>query len=329
VRRKGRSITKTFETRAEAEEWARIVEGKVTGEEYQDQRQARDTTVGDACQWYVSSLSDTPDARNKRTHLKYWIKSEFASWSLVALTPADLVEWRQKVLDEHGGGEDAECKPQTAIHRLNFLSQVYKKWSLSHSQAVSNPVVEGVRPGQSDGRTRRLKAGEERRLLNACRYSNRRWLRPAVVISLETCIRQGELLSLRWEDVSLVPEYPYIDLPKTKNGRARRVPLSRRAVAAFKLLSPKQEGGVLPIQSEPSVFRAFRKIITEENFPDLRWHDFRHEAISRLFERSDLRDHEIMAISGHLRPEMLARYTHLRADRLADRLPGGRNNRRA
>jgi hypothetical protein len=72
--------------------------------------------------------------------------------------------------------------------------------------------------------------------------------------------------------------------------------------------------------------QAFRDINT---FADLRWHDLRHEAVSRHFEFTDFRDHEIMAISGHLTPAMLSRYTHLRADRLADRLPGGRLNARA
>jgi integrase len=71
---------------------------------------------------------------------------------------------------------------------------------------------------------------------------------------------------------------------------------------------------------------AFRDAIDVKGFPDLRWHDFRHEGISRLFELTDLRENEIMAISGHLTPAMLARYTHLRADRLGAKLPGGSQN---
>ncbi len=49
---------------------------------------------------------------------------------------------------------------------------------------------------------------------------------------------------------------------------------------------------------------AFRDVITEKEFPDLRWHDLRHEGISRLLELTDLSDHEIMAITGHLTPAM-------------------------
>jgi len=57
---------------------------------------------------------------------------------------------------------------------------------------------------------------------------------------------------------------------------------------------------------------------------DLRFHDFRHEATSRFFERTDLDVMEIKAITGHKTLQMLARYTHLRTARLADRLAGAK-----
>lgn len=328
VRRNGVSQTKTFETRAAAEEWARIIEGKVTGDEFQDRRLARDTTLSQACEWMAKTLPNTPDAKNKRAKLHYWQGTEFASWSLEALKPGDLIDWRREVLDEEGGGEEAECSAQTVIHRLNVLSQVYKRWSLAHKINLNNPVIDGVRPSAPEGRERRLMEGEEWRLLNACRKSSRWWLRPAVVIAIETCMRQSELAELTWDRVKLDVQHPYADLLKTKNDRARRVPLSRRAVVAFRMLKPHKAGKVLPVETGRGIAHAFRDAAREEDFPDLRWHDLRHEAISRLFEHTDLRDHEIMAISGHLRPEMLTRYTHLRADRLGARLRGGKLHKR-
>lgn len=328
VRRNGISETKTFESKSAAEEWARIIEGKVTGDEYQDRSLARETTLSQACQWLLENLPDTPDAKNKRSILAYWQRTEFASWSLVSLRPADLLYWRRDVLDEDGGGDEAECKPQTVIHRLNTLSQVYKRWSLAHDQIINNPVSAGVRPSAPGGRERRLMDGEERRLLNASRSSSRAWLRPAIVIALETCMRQSELAGLTWDRVKLDVDYPYADLLKTKNDRARRVPLSRRAVAALRLLKPQKTGKVLPVETGRGIAHAFRDTANEEEFPDLRWHDLRHEGTSRLFEHTDLRDNEIMAITGHLRPEMLTRYTHLRADKLGTRLRGGKMNRK-
>ncbi|MCC6915560.1 MAG: site-specific integrase, partial [Rhodospirillaceae bacterium] len=183
---------------------------------------------------------------------------------------------------------------------------------------------------------RRLREGEEWKLINKARTSSRKWLRAAIAISLETCMRQSELAGLVWRRVKLYSDHPHVDLPKTKNERPRRVPLSRRAIAAFHSIRPKNtapadftDQPVLSVETARGVIHAFREVITEKDFPDLRWHDLRHEAISRLFELTDLRDHEIMTISGHLTPAMLARYTHLRADRLGSRLRGGKQNRAA
>lgn len=348
VRRNGKVITKTHETFEAAQRWALELEGKVVGDEYQDRKQARGTTLSKACEWYADLVAPkgangkrrgaTPDAKNKAAKAGYWQRSEFADWSLVSLRPADLIRWRRTVLDEDSAedgesvGPEAEVGPQTVVHRLNTLSQIYKRWALTHDQILTNPVVEGVRPSLPDGRNRRLVDGEEEKLLKAAEESSRPWLQPSIVIALETCMRQSELAGLTWDRVRLSAEYPHCDLPKTKNDRPRRVPLSMRAIAAFESLKPNGvaavlgQRSVLPVETGRGIAHAFRDAVSDDAFPDLRWHDLRHEAISRLFELTDLRDNEIMAISGHLRAEMLTRYTHLRADRLGARLPGGKLN---
>lgn len=341
VRRNGTYQSKTFGSIRAAEDWQRVVEGKATGEEVVDQKTAKRTTLAKACAWMIDGkhVGNHADAKNVISKLRYWRESRFATWSLPAIHDWDLIEWRRDVLDEdqvEGGesvGPDAECSAQTVIHRLNALSKLIQTWSRAHKIVLVNPVSRGVRPPKPDGRTRRLVTGEEPRLINSARKSSRYWLRPTIAIAIETCMRQSELGGLIWERVKLTGSYPYADLPKTKNDRARRVPLSRRAVAGFRTLQKAQgwpqSGKVLPVETSRGIIHAFRDAITETEFPDLRWHDLRHEGISRLFELTDLRDNEIMAISGHLTPAMLTRYTHLRADRLAVRLRGGRLNRRA
>jgi len=203
IRRRGVKETRTFETRAEAETWARIMEGKVTGDEYVDRKPARDTTVSQACEWFLDQIAPlgpsgkrvpkSDHAKNQVSKLGYWMKSEFADWSLVSLHPWDLIEWRDELMGE------AECSPQTLVHRLNTLSQVYKTWALAHKVSIDNPVVEKVRPSLGGARNRRLddrrdaeERTEEDRLLDACGRSTRPWLRAAVIIAIETCMRQAE-----------------------------------------------------------------------------------------------------------------------------------------
>ena len=343
IRRNGVYQTKTFEKMSDAREWQRVMEGKVTGEELVDLKRARSTTLAQACNWMLEGkhVGTNADAKNVSAKLRYWKESKFADWSLATIHDWDLIEWRQEVLDEDGAedgeasGPAAECGPQTIIHRLNALSKLIQTWARAHKVVLGNPVRPGVRPGKPDGRDRRLAEDEEKRLLEAADASSRPWLRASIIISIETCMRQSELAGLIWNRVKLVSEYPHVDLPKTKNDRPRRVPLSVRALAAFTSLKPEGtldevgSGSVLPVETGRGIIHAFRDAIKERNFPDLRWHDLRHEGVSRLFELTDLRENEIMAISGHLTPAMLTRYTHLRADRLGARLPGGRLNSRS
>lgn len=331
------TLTHTAESYEEAKRWADINEGKVVGEEHQDRTAAKATSVRQACEWFMDRIAPvdagtgkrvakSQHAKNQLSKLKYWTESEFADWSMVSVKPWDLIEWRDELL------ADGECSAQTIVHRLNTLSQAYVNFTLAQKIELPNPVGEKVRPSLGHGRDRRLdthpdenEKDEETRLLEACAGSSRPWLRAAVIISLETCMRQAELAGLTWDRVKLNAEHPHCDLPRTKNDRPRRVPLSTRAVGAFRGLQPENvtvlgKRPVFPVATPRAFGHAWRDVVTDENFADLRWHDLRHEAISRLFERTDLRDNEIMAISGHLRPEMLTRYTHLRADRLAKKL---------
>ena len=342
VRRNGVYQSRTFEKLSEAQEWLRITEGKVTGEEFLDLKRPRVTTLARACDWMIDGkyAGTRPNAKNVVAKLRYWKRSKFADWSLASIHDWDLIEWRRDVLDEDNAsdgaicGPAAECGPQNVIHRLNALSKLIQTWARAHKVPIDNPVRPGVRPGRPEGRHRRLTEDEEKRLLVAAQKSSRAWLKAAIIISIETSMRQGELAGLQWVCVQLSGEFPHVDLPKTKNDHPRRVPLSIRAIAAFRSLKPKgtpaeiASRAVLPVETGRGIIHAFRDTIDDKSFRDLRWHDFRHEAISRLFELTDLRENEIMAISGHLTPAMLARYTHLRADRLGARLPGGKLNSR-
>ena len=67
------------------------------------------------------------------------------------------------------------------------------------------------------------------------------------------------------------------------------------------------------------LFKDFQKLREEIGMIDFRWHDLRHEATSRLFEKG-LNPVEVATITGHKDPRMLMRYTHLRAEDLARKL---------
>ena len=132
-------------------------------------------------------------------------------------------------------------------------------------------------------------------------------------------MRRGELLGLSWIHVHLAKRI--VHLPLTKNGESRDVPLSRRATDILTDLAkhkkPKAEL-VFPMSGN-SVRLAFEHLRVRAGMADFHFHDLRHEAITRLFEKG-LNIAEVSAISGHKELRMLQRYTHLRAIDLVQRL---------
>ena len=160
---------------------------------------------------------------------------------------------------------------------LALLSHVYtvaaRDW---HYGGLQNPVKLARRPKPAPGRQRRLKPGERERLLKACDA----WLRPVVEFALETAMRQGEIATLRWEHIDLGRRVAH--LPLTKNGLARDVPLSARAMGIIRALPERADGLIF---GAGDYSHAFAAACRRAGITDLRFHDLRHEATSRLFER--------------------------------------------
>jgi integrase len=143
-------------------------------------------------------------------------------------------------------------------------------------------------------------------------------LRPLIILAIETGMRRGELLNLRWQDVDLKLGVAHLAL--TKNDDNRDVPLSRRAVQTLQELrgSNVEDERVLPLSGN-AVRHAFEHLRAWAGMPDFHFHDLRHEAISWLFDKG-LGIAEVGAISGHRELRMLQRYTQLRAADLVARL---------
>ena len=179
-------------------------------------------------------------------------------------------------------------------------------------ESLDNPVAKVSRPKMPKGRDRRLQPGEEELLLGVLGIT----LKPLFQIALETAMRQGELTSLEWKDINLARRVAY--LPETKNNEPRHVPLSSKAVSVLSKLPRRIDGKVFGV-SGVHVSKSFREACKKLKIEDLRWHDLRHEACSRLFEKG-LNPMEVASISGHKTLQMLKRYTHLKAEDLARKL---------
>lgn len=188
--------------------------------------------------------------------------------------------------------------PQTEEQALLRACR-YPHWFQPHKACV----------GEHRLRERAARSARQVKMKARHRRNGRFWA--VVGFAMETAMRRGELLKLRWEHVDL--ELGCLDLPGsiTKNNRPRLVPLTVRALRILRT-QPRAGDGVFPI-TEETLDQAFVRARQRAGAPDLRFHDLRHEATSRLFERTTLRESEIGFVTRHCDPRMLQRYYNKRA----------------
>jgi integrase len=113
-------------------------------------------------------------------------------------------------------------------------------------------------------------------------------------------------------------------LKETKNGEERAAPLSSKAIDVLNAL-PKPPGKQNPSDrpfpmDRTCLLSVFRYACQRAKIQDFTWHDLRHEAMSRLSEKSDFSILELASISGHKTLQMLKKYTHLQAEKLAEKM---------
>lgn len=309
VRRIGHEpVSGTFATKSEAKKWALQVEGRLAGNGSIEAPTAKAISLREALKRYLDEVTPTKKgAKQEAVRIRAWLSEPLAEQSLKGIRSQDIAAWRSKLVKSGKA-------PTTVKNALTIISQVYEtsrtEWGF---EGVTNPV-RGVRmPNARPGRDRRLQVGEEPRLLAACQ----RWgIHGAVTWAIETAMRQGEQLALRWCDI----EGRVAVARDTKAGGTRSVPLSTRALAALQSM-PKtvdSQARIFSLSSQALDHR-FRTACRVAEIAGLRWHDLRHEAVSRLFERG-LDPFEVASISGHKTLTMLKRYTHHRAERLASKL---------
>jgi integrase len=317
VRKAGHTISKTFRRHADAERWGREIETDIQRAVFVDRRPAERMTLGAALEKY--RLEVTPDkksAERERKRIDMWLADPLSRRPLATLEMADFYKWKQERRRQRG--RKAKASVNTIRLDLAVIRQLFNHLPNWKIKGLENPIS-GLDLGKVPrGRDRRLVGDEEERLLAACDASSCKWLGPFVRLLIETAMRRGELLGLAWDRVDLKERIAY--LPDTKTGEPREVPLSTRAKLVLSGLRRTASGDVFPI-TENTLKNAFERACRKAKIVNLRMHDLRHEATSRLFENTTMRDSEVAFVTGHKTLAMLKRYTHLRAKDIRHKLP--------
>lgn len=300
----GQRESETFPTKRQAIAWAQQREAELVGQRLPDH------TVAEALRRYAREVA--PKHKGERweiVRLSLLERDRLASVDLPALRPIHISEWRERRLQAVSGA--------SVRREMNLLQSVFKWCRRDWGWLAIDPMKDVDKPPSPTGRRRRISQEEIDRLTIALGYnggepqtvSDRIAL--AFLFAVETAMRSGEILGLRWEDVGAKS----VVLPATKNGDVRRVPLSTRAREILSLL-PK-EGQVFGLNSAQRD-TLFRKARDRAQIENLHFHDSRAEAIWRLSKKLDVM--ELARVIGHRDLKSLLFYYQTSADELADRL---------
>ena len=326
VRKRGFPVeVKTFDSYAEAQNWATVIESEMVRKVYKDRSKAERTTFRDVIDSYIRNVAPQhKGARDEILRLQRFVREEskLVAHALSNLTTEHFEHYRDLRLQQ--------VSASTVKRELGLLHSVLETVRRSHGM-VDNPVSDVRRPQVNDARSVRLHGDDEGRLLAAIKAKSRNpWIYSAVVLAIETGMRRSELLSIKWDGVSFDDLSIHIEETKTDGKRkdrlkGRDVPMSPRVYELLWDLAAKREdpdavcsGQVLGTSAE-GIKSAFERVRVHAGLEHLNFHDLRHEATSRLFERGwGVMD--VAAVTGHQDIQMLKRYTNLRAKDLARKM---------
>ena len=272
--------------------------------------EADNTSLAEALDRYLREVSSRKRGSVQETSVAAALAAgSLGQRTIGSLRGKDLATYRDSMLAEG-------YSPATIKRRFVILSHLYKvatqEWGMGD---LVNPVQYVSIPRSQNARDRRLVDDEQARLLSAAHtYGGE--IGPIITWAIETAMRRGEIAAMRWDHLDRKTRVLLI--PETKTGTPRRVPLSTAALGVLDSLPRRIDGRVWGMRPD-SISQAFERVCKAANIEGLTFHDLRHEATSRLFEKG-LNPMEVAAITGHKTLQMLKRYTHLRAEDLVGRL---------
>jgi integrase len=262
------------------------------------------------------------EQRRARSILDTQLLPRFGDAKLTKLRREEIERWQPERSQAVTGS--------TANKELMRLGHVLNR-AVTWGYIRANPARGIKRAKEAPGRVRYLAPEERDKLLNGADMTvkatdGRTWtvhrapnpvLRLYILAALQTGARRGELAALTWGDVDM--KVRTLTFLHTKNGHARTVPMTdtlREALAALpRPLSPGSR--VLPERDLKVLSRAFARLVTDLEMPNLRFHDLRHDAASTL-TMAGVAQRAVMEILGHRDPRMTMRYQHLSPGHLKD-----------
>jgi integrase len=331
VRVKGfQTASKAFSNKSQAQQWATSLEAELRKQRAHGE--ARKDLPALTVRGLIDEFLADPETQRLKYHqdlqlLLAWWANRYGSEKVLSLGVLKLREARELLRNGRASG---------TVNR--YLSALRSCWNWG--RAVGLVPQERAWPTrllltEPRERVRFLADAELRAVLSAAEKQSP-WIYAAILVSLATGLRQGELLRLEWKDLDF--ERGTLTVHISKNTRRRSVHLNAPAIAALKALRREGVVGARRVfvkengELADKFYLSYRWQAVREaaGLADFRWHDLRHSCASYLAQ-SGATLLEIGAVLGHSSPSVTARYAHLvagapvtGADKLAERLTSKR-----
>jgi integrase len=265
-------------------------------------------SLGDLVKRYRDEVVSAKKSRDVETIvLNAFLRHPICRKPLSRIIPADFASYRDQRL--------RDITPKSLSRQLSPVHNMFEvardEWGLPIRE---NPLDKVKLKATDNRRERRLREGEYEKLIKAARTRQNPWIEKVIIFAIETAMRRGETLSLRWDQVDI--KHRCVTILESKNGYSRTIPLTPIAYALLQEISDKGDRSdqVFPLTAN-ALKMAWGRMLKQVGISDLHFHDLRHEAISRFFEMG-LTIPEVASISGHRSSAMLSRYGHANLTRL-------------
>ena len=286
---------KTFDRIAEAREWIQKEHQRVA-EEFNFTGKVRPMNTAEILTRYLSEITPTKRGAHSETAvLKKLLKESWVKISLDNLCITHIASYRDKRL--------SEVTPATFKRQFNIVKTACSLAEDEWNWETPLRLLKKLRyPQPKPKLVTRVTPQKEAELIQVAEQMMTPQLANIIRIALATGMRRGEILSIQPEHID--EQHRLLQIPDTKNGYPRVFPLNDALLALlqeFAFADQKPSANGLRLAWERTRMKA--------DCPKMRFHDLRHEAISRWWEKG-LTLPQIAARSGHRSFSELFRYSH-------------------
>ena len=309
-------ITKSFPTKTLAQEWAREIERSIDAAKFEDTRMISGIPFGVLVRQYIDEHGDTFGRTKSAT-----LEALERDLGTVMVGDLDSDRWLQYVRERTKGGASGVTVAVDLTYAKQVLNMAKFVWRMpTNPEAIEEARIRMQYAGiktRSKQRDRRPTQEELDKLyghfsampahLNKIPYVD------IIKFAIASAMRLGEIVSIRWDDLNRTDRTVIVrdrKDPSEKIGNDQIVPLLGDAFVIAER-QPERGDRIFPYSGK-TISSVFPRVCVKLGIKDLRFHDLRHEGVSRLFEQGYTIE-QVALVSGHKTWENLKRYTQLKA----------------